>query len=57
MPTDTSTLVRIVVQGCDEATEVNIALTAGELRAIDRLAEAINTASESDCHPRIEVIG
>lgn len=57
MPTDTSNLTRVVVQGCDEATEVNLALTADELGVVDRLAAAVNAASESDCHPRIEVVG
>ena len=57
MPSDTSSLVRVVVQGCDEATEVNIALTADELTTVERLAAAVSLASESDCHPRIEVVG
>ena len=56
MPRDTSNVTRIVVQGCDEATEVNLALTDTERAVIDKLAAAVTLASASDCHPRIEVI-
>lgn len=52
MPADT----RIIVQGCDEATEVTMHLTAAELSAIKRLAAAVTKASTDDCHPRIEVV-
>lgn len=52
VPADT----RIIVQGCDEATEVTMHLTAAELSAIKRLAAAVTKASTDDCHPRIEVV-
>lgn len=47
---------RIIVQGCDEATEVTLPLTADELTFLERLADAVANASTSDCHPRIEVL-
>lgn len=47
---------RIVLQGCDDATEVTLALTADELAVVQRLASAVATASESDCQPKIEVV-
>lgn len=51
MPTDT----RIFIQGCEEATEVSLSLTADELATVERLAAASKAASPDRCHPVIEV--
>jgi hypothetical protein len=47
--------VDIVVQGCDDATEITVNLTATKLAFLTEIAEKITAASETGCMPKMTV--
>lgn len=48
-------IIRITVQGCDDATEVVLDLTESEYAVVRRLADATATASQDACQPVVQV--
>ena len=49
------TTYRVVVSGCDDATEVDIDLDDAEAATVTRLAEAIAAKSEFGCQPTMRI--
>lgn len=45
----------IVVQGCDDATEITVDLTPAKLAFLTEIAERITAASEVGCMPRMTI--
>lgn len=48
-------VVDIVVQGCDDATEITVDLTPSKLAFLTEIAEKITAASQTGCMPKMTI--